>query len=427
MTRTDNKKTSLLTHLLFLLCIALSGSFLYWASVAKLDIVSVAPGRVVPSGRIKEIQHLEGGIVDEILIQEGDVVSEGETLVVLQGISSDANVGELEVRIAALRIDLIRLEAMSNSETTYQIPSDLEEKYPYLVTQSRQLFDAKLNRYEAGLAAKNEMISQRRRDIEQIKERMAGNAESLNLLRKQIAISEKLILDKLTTEYEHLEFLREEASLKSALLEDKNNIAKAQSALREAEDNKRHYNNSYWVEIQEQKTEAQQELNEFSYRLKKYNDNLSRTSIKAPVDGIIKTLYIDTKGGVIAPGRTILEIVPTGDSLVIEAQLSIEDITSVKPGQDAVVKLASRNARRVGKISGRVVHISPDALATEKGLTYYATRIKTDKAYFIWGDEHYQLIPGMGVAVFIHTGKRTVLEYLLDPFLDSISQGFQEK
>ena len=161
--------------------------------------------------------------------------------------------------------------------------------------------------------------------------------------------------------------------------------------------------------------------------MKKFSDSLRRTSITAPVDGIVKTLYVDTRGGVIGPGRTILDIVPTGDPLVVEAQLSIEDITSVQPGQSAIVKLASRNARRVGKISGEVVQISPDAMATEQGLTYYATRIKTDKDYFVWGDEHYQLIPGMGVAVFIHTGRRTVLEYLLDPFLDSVSQGFQEK
>ena len=423
----EYKKAGPLTHLLFLLCIALTSSFVYWATVAELEIVSVAPGRVAPSSRIKEIQHLEGGIVEEILVEEGDTVKEGDTLLVLQGISSDATVGEMEVRMAALRIDLFRLEAMSSSQESYTIPEELEEKYPDLVEQGRQLFTVKRERYEAGLAARNETIAQRKRDIDQINERMAGNSENLALLRKQIAISENLIRDKLTTEYEHLQFLREEAALKSALLEDKSNLAKAQSALREAEDNKRHYNNSYWVEIQEQRRKAQQELNEFTHRMKKFSDNQNRTSIRAPVDGIVKTLYVDTRGGVIAPGRTIMDIVPTGDSLIVEAQLSIEDITSVKPGQDAIVKLASRNSRRVGKISGQVVHISPDAMATEQGLTYYATRIKTDKDYFIWGEEHYELIPGMGVAVFIHTGKRTVLEYLLDPFIDSISQGFQEK
>lgn len=421
------KKTGLLTHLLFLLCILLSGSFLYWATVAKLDIVSVAPGRVVPAGRIKEVQHLEGGIIEKILVQEGDQVSEGDTLLVLQAISSDATVGEMEVRIAALSIDLLRLEALGSSAEKFDVPEDMALRYPDLVDQSRQLFEAKRKRYEAGLAARKESIDQRKREIQQIKERMAGNSEVLSLLRKQIAISEKLILDKLTTEYEHLQFLREEAALKSALLEDKSNLAKAESALREALDNERHYNNSYWVEVQEQRRNTQQELNELSFRMKKFSDNQSRTTIKAPVDGIIKTLYVDTKGGVVAPGRTILDIVPTGDSLVVEAQLSIEDITSVKPGQDAVVKLASRNARRVGKISGTVMQISPDAMTTEQGQTYYATRIKTSQDYFIWGDERYQLIPGMGVAVFIHTGKRTVLQYLLDPFLDSISQGFQEK
>jgi len=427
MASNNNKKTGLMPHLLFLLCITLSGSFIYWATVAKLDIVSVAPGRVVPSSRIKEIQHLEGGIIEEILVREGAIVKEGDTLLVLQGISNDATVGEMEVRIAALQIDLLRLEAMSRSEKEYIIPDDVRQSYPDLVDQGQQLFTVKLKRYEAGLAARDETIAQRKRDIDQVKERMAGNSESLSLLRKQIAISEKLIHDKLTTEYEHLHFLREEAALKSALREDESNLAKARSALREAEDNKLHYNNSYWVEIQEKRRKAQQELNEFSHRMKKFSDSQRRTSITAPVNGIVKTLYADTRGGVIAPGRTILDIVPTGDSLVVEAQLSIEDITSVQLGQSAIVKLASRNARRVGKISGEVVQISPDAMATEQGHTYYATRIKTDKDYFVWGDEHYQLIPGMGVAVFIHTGRRTVLEYLLDPFLDSVSQGFQEK
>ena len=427
MAEHNHKKAGLFTHVLFLLCIVLSSSFVYWATVATLDIVSVAPGRVVPSGRIKEVQHLEGGIIEEILVQEGDVVKEGDTLIVLQGISSDATVGEMEVRIAALRIDLLRLEALSESAADYEIPAELEQNYPDLVEQSRRLAAANRERYQSGLAARDEIISQRTRDIEQIKERMAGNTESLELLRKQIAISERLLQDKLTTEYDHLQFLREEAALKTGLLEGRSNLAKAQSALREAEDNRRHYNNSYWGDIQEKRRTAQQELNEFSHRMKKFSDSLSRTSIKAPVDGIVKTLYVDTKGGVIAPGRTILDIVPTGDSLIVEAQLSIEDITSVKPGQDAIVKLASRNARRVGKINGQVVHISPDAMATEQGLTYYATRITTEKDYFVWGDERYQLIPGMGVAVFIHTGKRTVLEYLLDPFIDSVSQGFQEK
>jgi len=421
------KKAGPITHLLFLLCILLCSSFIYWATAAQLDIVSVAPGRVVPSGRIKDVQHLEGGIISEILVQEGDAVKEGDTLLVLQAISSDATVGEMEVRIAALKIDLLRLKALSKPETSHDIPAELEEKYPELVDQSRQLLQANRERYKAGLAARDEVIAQRTRDIQQIKERMAGNDENLALLRKQIAISERLILDKLTTEYEHLQFLREEAALKTALIEDKSNLAKAQSALREAEDNRRHYNNSFGVDIQEKRSKAQQELNEFGHRMKKFSDNQNRTSIKAPVDGIVKTMYVDTRGGVIAPGRTIMDIVPTGDSLVVEAQLSIEDITSVKPGQDAIVKLASRNSRRVGKISGTVVHISPDALATEQGLTYYATRIQTDQDYFVWGDERYDLIPGMGVAVFIHTGKRTVLEYLLDPFLDSISQGFQEK
>jgi adhesin transport system membrane fusion protein len=427
MDKNIQKKAGPVTHVLFLLCIAMSLSFVAWAAVAKLDIVSVAPGRIVPAGRIKEVQHLEGGIIEEIVVQEGDVVKEGDTLLVLQAISSDASVGEMNVRMAALNIDLLRFAAMAEFAGEYEIPDDLGQGYPDLVEQNRQLFFAKVNEYEAGLAVRHEIISQRQKDIEQIKQRITGNKEGLFLLGKQIVISSNLMNENLTTEYEHLKFLREEAALKSALLEDKSNLARARSALREAEDKELHYNNSYKVEAREKRRKTQQELNELSYRLKKFSDNQNRTTIKAPVNGIIKTLYVDTKGGVVPPGRTILDIVPTGGALIVEAQLSIEDVTSIKPGQNTIVKLASRNARRVGKISGEVVQISPDAMTTEQGVTYYATRIKTDQNYFLWGEKRYQLIPGMGVAVFIHTGYRTVLQYLLDPFLDSMSQGFQER
>jgi adhesin transport system membrane fusion protein len=428
MDKPVQKNAGALTHLLFALCIFLTLSFLVWAMVAKLDIVSVAPGRVVPAGRIKEVQHLEGGIVSDIMVEEGDQVNEGDILIVLQRIISDATVGEMAVRLAALRLDLLRYEAMlSGSTKNFTPPEEYIEKYPKLVEQSLRLFRAHVNEYESGLMAREEIVDQRSRDIEQIKWRIKGRRENLRLLRKQITISENLIKDNLATEYEHLKFLREEAALKSANQEDKSNLARAESALREARDKTLHYQTSFTASLQEKRHSQQQEFNELSHRQKKYNDSQDRTILKAPVDGIIKSLYVDTKGAVVPPGRTIVDIVPTGGSLVVEAQLSIEDISMVQLGQHATIKLASRNARRVGKVSGKVLHISPDALATEQGLTYYATRIKTDEEYFIWGEERYELIPGMGVAVFILTGKRTVLEYLLDPFLDSLSQGFQER
>ena len=135
MPMSDIRKTGPLTHLLFLLCITLCGSFVYWATVAELDIVSIAPGRVVPLGRIKEVQHLEGGIIQEILVAEGDAIKEGDTLLVLQGVSSDASVGELQVRIASLRIELLWLEALSRLEKSYPVPEDLHLEYPDLVNQ----------------------------------------------------------------------------------------------------------------------------------------------------------------------------------------------------------------------------------------------------------------------------------------------------
>jgi adhesin transport system membrane fusion protein len=413
-------------HLLLGLCVVLTIAFFVWAAVAQLDIVSMAPGRVIPAGRIKEIQHLEGGIIEDILVAEGTSVEKGQVLLVLRGVGSDATLGELETHLAALRIERLRLDAMIQMQDDFQIDVESARLNPELSTQSKLLFTAKMNEYEAGQAALKESIIQRRREIEQIAQKIEGNRKNVALLRKQINISEQLLADNLNTEYEHLTFLREEVALTTALKEDERIMARAESALREAEENLRHHNSEFIAGLQQERGTVQRQLKELGHRLKKFRDDLERTAIKAPVDGIVKTLYVDTRGGVIGPGVTIMDIVPVDDALIIEAQLSIEDISSVRPGQPAVIKLANRNARRVGKIEGEVVHISPDALTSDDDITYYVTRIRPTEDFFIWNDKRYQLIPGMGVAVFIQTGRRTIMNYLLDPFIDSLSQSLQE-
>jgi adhesin transport system membrane fusion protein len=162
-------------------------------------------------------------------------------------------------------------------------------------------------------------------------------------------------------------------------------------------------------------------------RLRKYSDTLRRTVIRSPVRGLVKTLHIVTIGGVVKSGEPIVDIVPVEDRLVVEAHLPIQDIGYVQTGQDAVVKLASRDAGRFGKLDGKVVHVSPDTFTTPEGATFYSVRIETSEDSFVRGDFKYKLIPGMLVTAYIHTGQRTVLDYLLDPFLDSMDQAMKER
>ena len=213
---------------------------------------------------------------------------------------------------------------------------------------------------------------------------------------------------------------REDMEIKSAL-------KKARAALKEAEERLKRIEHFFLEETGEELKKARQELQELSQRFKKFTDSLKRTTDRSPVEGIVKTLYVVTVKGVIKPGMTILDIVPATDRLVIEAHLPIGDIGYVQPGQKAIVKLASRDARRFGSLDGEVVHVSPDAYTSPQGGAFYTVRVETEKDYFESDNLKYKLYPGVTVLAYIHTGKRTVMEYLLDPFLNTLGHSLQER
>ncbi|MCF6291325.1 MAG: HlyD family type I secretion periplasmic adaptor subunit [Desulfobacterales bacterium] len=415
------------THLFWAMCVGLCLLFFAWAWFGKLDIVSQANGRVVPSSKIKHIQHLEGGIVEKILVREGAAVTAGQPLVILERVSSNASVQELQSRIAGLETDIARLDGLATGHDQPQFPEQLARNHPELVSQARELFTAQFQKYQSGQAAQRELLTQRRQDIIEIETRIRNSRRDLEFLEKQIAISAALLKDDLTTEYKHLGFLREKSKLTSRIEENETALIRARSALEGAEDKLKRLEHSFQQEIKQELKENRQELGEFLQRLKKFTNSLQRTTIRSPVDGLIKSLYIVTVGGVIGPGKTIMDIVPTGDRLVIEAHLRIQDIGFVRKGQKVVVKLPSRDARRYGKLDGTVIHISPDAFVTSQGQTFYTVRIRTEKNYFEWEGHRYDLVPGMMVTTYIHTGRRTVLAYMLDPLFTSMGYALQER
>jgi len=415
------------THLFWFVCVSFCIALGVWAYLGQLDIVSTADGKVVPSSKVKEVQHLEGGIVSEILVKEGDEVKLNQPLLTLEGTSSDANVRELEIRIVSLQVDIARLKAQTRETEAPKYSKNLRSNHSSLVKESESLFKLQNNKYHSELASQKELIKQRAQDVKEIETRISSNQEGLELLKKQIDISEKLLQDNLTTEYKHLSFLREESGLKSKIEEDKAALKRASSQIESAEEKLKRVRHSFREKAAEELKKSQQELDEFLQRLKKFKDSQRRTVIRAPVDGVVKTLYLYTVGGVVAPGKTIMDIVPTSDTLVVEAHLPIGDIGYVALGQKTVVKLASPDARRYGKLDGEVYNISPDTVSDQNGRTYYNVRIKTEKNYFEWGPDQYQLVPGMQVVSYIHTGKRSVLAYLLDPFIDSMGQALQER
>jgi len=423
---------TLAAHRRFLyLCGCLLVMSLAWSMLTSLDIVSEAIGEVIPRTKVKKIQHLEGGIVREILVREGDLVKQDQPLIVLDGAAAEANTDELAVRLNSLMIESLRLEAESQGLPEPKFTPELELKHKDLVDQARNLFQARRKRVQTDISSQAERVRQREQDIRETGARLENLKRNLPLVQRQVQRSEELYRERLVKEDELIARRKEENNTRSAILENSAAYSRATAALAAAREELVRTQNAFNEDVETELKKVQRELMELTQRMKKLRDSQNRTVLRAPEEGVVKSVNVVSEGEVIQPGMTVVEIVPAGDKLVIVAHLPIQDVGYVRPGQLAVVKLASRDARRFGNIEGKVLHVSPDAVtqSTPGGgvNTFYKVLVVTEQDHFSQKSNRYDLFPGMRVIVGIHIGRRSVLGYFLDPFIDAMSGSLHER
>jgi len=372
-----------------------------WSFFFQVDIISNAEGQIIPVGEVKTIQHLEGGIIDEILVKESEIVEKDQSLVILAATASKTEVEELQVRIDSQIIKSIRLEAEIDDFDVPIFPDELTNLRQDIINKSMELFISRKNKFEGEVKEINATIEQAR--------------TSVDILIRQAEMSSQLLEEGITNEFAHLDILKE--------------LNQAKGFLEESVEKKENLRNYFIEDARNELQLAQRELSQSSETMRRLKDNLERTVIKAPVDGVVKNLFFVTVGGVIKPGGQILDIVPTKDSLVVEARLPNSDIGFVKPGQSAVVKLSSSDSVNFGQIDATVTRISPDTEEDENDnrVVFYKILLETEKSYFESKDKIYHLVPGVKVMASIHIGQRTVANYLLSPFISSMGESFQER
>ena len=405
-----NENDEKTTHLFFGLCSFLVISSLIWSYYGKLDVVSAAMGEVIPSSQVKHVQHLEGGIVREILVREGDEVKKGQPMVSLEPVSSGSDVKELNVRMNSLQVEIARLAAEASGLKEPKFPIKIKREFPELIKEAKSFFKTRMIRIKNQLAGQNQTI-------DEISARIKNNRQQLTLLNEQIEISKELLKDQLSNRMQHLNLLKEASRLKGKIDED---IAGRKEALNKLETIRA----SFREKVQEDLEIKRRDLQEYTNRRRKYADSLKRTVLRSPVDGFVKSLFVATIGGVVAPGA---DVVPGGDQLIIEAKLPTQDIGYVHAGQVALVMLNSSDAGRFGSLTGNVLSISPDAIENSDGIPYYKIRISTNETYFQREKVKYRLVPGVQVTASIRTGQRSVLAYLTDPFLGTFITALRER
>lgn len=403
------------------------GAIFIWMWLGTLDIVSLTMGNVVPSSQVKTVQHLEGGIVQKIHVKEGQQVKVGQPLVELESTDSEANVGEMLVRLATLTVQMARLDAESNGNKEVAFTPEAIQRSPKLVEQEKALFEARRSSYLSGIASQKGLVTQKEQVIKQVESRLAHSENELELLQEQIDISDELLKDELTNRYNHLTLLKDKSILLSKIDEDKALLKGSKALLIESQEKLNEIRLGYQANSRGELEKSRHEYSELSQRMEKLEDSLKRTVLRAPVDGTIKTLNVHTVGGVIRPSEAVIEMVPAGDMLLIEAKLPPQDVGFVQVGQTAQIRLASADATRLGKLDGKVIHISPDSIVDEEGVAFYKVRIETEQNFFERNDLKYFLFPGVQVSAGIVTGERTVFEYLFEPFLGGMERALRER
>lgn len=373
---------------------------LYYISTTRLDVIADTQGVVVPSSKVKSIQHLEGGIIKKIHAKVGDIVKKDDIILELEPIESLSNFTELEKRLSSLSINISRLRAEADF-TNLVFKKEILKEYPELVEDARKLYKVRQDKYFALLSEQNMSLQNER--------------ETLLLLEEQIEISKSLLKEQLTNRLTHLDLLKEKSSI----------VAKIEGAKSKIKNIKE----TYLTEARTLLLEKMSEFEELNERKKRLQDSLNRTSVKAPEEGIVKQRLVNTIGGVIKEGEILFEIVPVNDKLIVVSKLSVDQVGYVKKNQSVTVKLMGSSNSIYYPIKGKVVTISPDTIYSQdlREEPYYEVKIETNKNYFSSKNEKYYMYPGTQVQAFIKIGSRTIADYFLEPIFDNLRLAMSEK
>ena len=399
--------------------------FIVWAAITEITEVVVSSGEVSPIGSVKRIQHLEGGIVKEIFVGEGDLVKQGQVMIKLDDAGIVPERDQLVTRLSNLELRAQQLAAVISGEE-FDL-SKVAPRYRTLAKTQVEVLAAKREALEAQAEVLRDQLSQRRNELELLRDQVAGNKRQIQILKQQVGMRKTLEEKGLISKVILLNDQRELARAEGALAELVGKQKTAQNAIDEAESRLEEMESRSRMDAREQYAQVLGEVAELKETIELKSDQIQRLDIRSPVTGIAQELQTETVGGVIAPGSTVLEVIPNDAALFVEARISTQDIGFIYVGQEATVKVTAFDYTRYGGIDGIIQGFSATTVQDEEGNTFYRARIKLAKNYVGDDPERNRVLPGMEVIADIKTGKKTLLEFLLKPVVKALSESFRER
>ncbi len=415
-------------HAILWLTVLIVASGLFWAYHAELSEVTRSEGRIIPSGQVRVVQNLEGGIVAELPVKEGERVERHQVLLRIDDTRFAASFRENRLQALALRARIARLEAEAEARENWQPdPEQTEPPLEAFLEDEYALYQARRQARQAGLAILRQQQTQARHTLEELKARRAQAGRGHELVKRELKITRPLVKQGIMSEVELLRLERESNELTGELESLRAALPGAEAALAEVREKIRQADMQFRAEALAELNQARAELSRLGESGVALEDRVTRTAVRSPVRGTVKRILVNTIGGVVQPGMDLVEIVPAEDDLLVEARVRPADIAFLHPGQKAMLKFTAYDFAVYGGLEAHLEHISADAISGERGETFFLIRLRAERRHLGDAEAPLPIIPGMTVIVDIITGEKTVLDYLLKPLRRAQERALRER
>ncbi len=406
--------------------LAFVGAAIVWAMIARVDEITRGTGSVVPSSHAQIIQSLEGGILRELLIKEGDVVKKGQPLMRLSDVGAASEERGTEAKLLSLQARKARLEAEAGGQD-FILPDGIERKTPKIAANEKALYLSRKEEYQNALTMIDNRISSTKSQIDELRSQIESNRQSIGLLNKELTITAKMVAMKAAPAIEEIRLRRQINDADGAMKASQERITGLQSDLNSAEKQKKDQADKFRSQALGELNITETELAGLSENLKSIGDKVDRAELRSPVDGVVNNISVTTLGGVVEPAMKLAEIVPVNGDLKITARVSPNDIAFLKVGQKARVKITAYDSTRYGFLDGELTRIGANSITDRDGNVHFEIEVRTKKN-FLGTDSHpLPITSGMIAEVSVITGKKSIMSYFLKPFLRLKDRALSER
>ncbi|HVW91165.1 MAG TPA: HlyD family type I secretion periplasmic adaptor subunit [Devosia sp.] len=417
------------TSVIGLVCLFLTCA-LIWSSLAVVDEVTKAQGRIIPSGKTQVIQNAVAGTISEIDVRVGQKVKKDEVLVRLDDTPTASSAGEVQTKVWALeaQVTRLKLEADGKAPDDFVCPDDVQKLAPDVCANELNLMKVRAANLQQGKDVLQQRIGQRQGDLDQALSNQARFQQSLDLAQKNLDLISPLAQKGLASQTSYIAAQRDVADLQGQLKATADSISGLKAALSEAQLQVEQSNLQFREQAATDLTQHLADLASQQQALKGATDQVTRTEIRSPVDGIVSDLNVNTIGSFVNAGTTLMNVVPVTEALQVEARLKPSDVAFIVPGQSANIKLTAYDFSIFGGLQGKVQNVSADSIVDPSTHeTYYVVLLTTDKSSLAYHGQELPILPGMVTDVEITTGSKTILQYLLKPINKAWSDALRER